>query len=349
MDSRASCFVTRVWRLALLGLAGAFLCLEAAHAQSVDTSHLIDRLERMERELITLQRQVYRGGAPTAAPMAPGAIGSGQVDTNFAAQTEVRFSQFEGELRALTGKVEEIGHGLDQLRSRLDKLVSDVDFRLRALEQGGGSAAAQGSAQAQAQAQSQTPPQGQAQRPALSPARPGGGAGQNPNQPASAEGVLGTLRPGQVPTDPPPTPPPAQQQASLPPGSPDEQYKYAFDILARQRDYEGAERAFRAFLKAHPTHALAGNAQYWLGETHYARKEFEKAAVEFAEGYKKFPKDAKAPDSVLKLGMALAALNQGSEACKALQGFDQRFPGDGQTLQNLRDRAARERQRLNCR
>lgn len=356
MDSRAITFAVRCGQAALI----AFLALgrlggAPALAQGSDVSSLVDRLERMERELITLQRQVYRGAPPQAQPAGALSAPAGAVDGTYAAQTEVRFSQFEGELRQLTGKIEELGYNIDQLRGRLDKLVSDVDFRLRALEQGGA-----------AGRQGQTPPGPLQAQPMPAAGRPAQGAGANPNQPASAEGVLGTLRQGQgqdqAAADQPAggqpagglaapggqARPPAQQQAALPSGPPEEQYKYAFDILARQRDYDGAERAFSAFLKANPSHPLAGNAQYWLGETHYARKEFDKAAVAFADGFKKYPKDSKAPDNVLKLGMSLAALNQTAEACKALQGFEQRFPGDGQNLQTLRERAARERQRMAC-
>lgn len=325
----------------LAGLAAsAVLFIVPALAQGSDTSGLVDRLERMERELSTLQRQIYRGG-PVPAPASGAAVSAtAPVDGNYAAQAEIRFSQLDGEMRQLTGKVEELGHNIDQLRGRLEKLIGDVDFRLRTIEQGGQAAQPAAPATAQAATQPGAPPAG----------RPSQGAGANPGQAPSTEGVLGTLRQGQgqgAPAEParPAAPP---QQAALPAGPPDEQYKFAFDTLARQRDYAGAERAFRAFIKANPSHGLAGNAQYWLGETHYARKEFDKAAMEFAEGFKKYPKDSKAPDNVLKLGMSLSALNQAAEACKALQGFEQRFPGDGQNLQTLRERAARERQRMAC-
>jgi tol-pal system protein YbgF len=326
-------------RLTLACLTAAGLFAAPVLAQSGDTSGLIDRLERMERELTTLQRQVYRGGPAPAPSATAGVAASAPVEGSYAAQAEVRFSQLDGEMRQLTGKVEELGHHIDQLRGRLEKLISDVDFRLRAIEQGG--QAGQPAVPATAQA-----PQAGAQPAGRLPQ----GAGANPGQAPSTEGVLGTLRQGQgAPADAAqPAATQTQQQAALPAGSPEDQYKFAFDTLARQRDYAGAERAFRAFIKANPRHGLAGNAQYWLGETHYARKEFDKAAMEFAEGFKKYPKDSKAPDNVLKLGMALSALNQTAEACKALQGYEQRFPGDGQNLQTLRERAARERQRMAC-
>ncbi|MBL8642785.1 MAG: tetratricopeptide repeat protein, partial [Rhodospirillaceae bacterium] len=62
----------------------------------------------------------------------------------------------------------------------------------------------------------------------------------------------------------------------LPEGTPKAQYDYAFDFLKRQ-DYASAETAFREFLKRAPKDPLAGNAQYWLGETYYVRGDYQKA------------------------------------------------------------------------
>src|SRR5258707_15469237 len=127
-----------------------------------------------------------------------------------------------------------------------------------------------------------------------------------------------------------PTPPPGAEAASgagggmragpgqnLPSGSTTEQYNYAFGLL-KQADYPGSEAALRAFIEQHPSDPMAGNAQYWLGETYYARSKFMEAASTFAEGYKRYPKSAKAPDTLLKLGMSLAQANQKQNACVAL-------------------------------
>ena len=62
-------------------------------------------------------------------------------------------------------------------------------------------------------------------------------------------------------------------------------YHDAFKLL-QDGDYAGAERAFKSFVQNNPKHPLAGNAQYWLGETYYARREYQQAMVAFAEGYK---------------------------------------------------------------
>ena len=80
-------------------------------------------------------------------------------------------------------------------------------------------------------------------------------------------------------------------------------------------DYAGAERGFKAFVQSNPKHPLAGNAQYWLGETYYARRDYQNAMVAFAEGYKVYKTSPKGPDNLLKLGITLAVLDKKPEAC----------------------------------
>ena len=58
-----------------------------------------ERLDRLERDLNMLQRQVYRG-----APQ-PVVLG----DSSVAVNTEIRMERLEGQMRDLTGRVEEIG------------------------------------------------------------------------------------------------------------------------------------------------------------------------------------------------------------------------------------------------
>ena len=68
----------------------------------------------------------------------------------------------------------------------------------------------------------------------------------------------------------------------------------------KKADYPGAETALKAFVERHPNDPMAGSAQYWLGETYYARGRYAEAASAFAEGYKRYPKGAKAPDDLLE-------------------------------------------------
>lgn len=131
---------------------------------------------------------------------------------------------------------------------------------------------------------------------------------------------------------------------ALPEGTPKQQYDYAFDFLKRQ-DYARAEAAFREFMKRYPKDALAGNAQYWLGETYYVRNDLQKSVIEFMNGYQNYPKSNKAPDNLLKLGMSLSRLGQTKEACTALGRLTKEYPDAGE---QIRRSAQQERQRLKC-
>src|SRR5215472_3820834 len=124
----------RAFALALCLLVLGFI--GTAAAQSTDVRPLLDRLDRLERDMNLLQRQVYRGTGPGGAPVAVS-----PPDAQSAVNYEVRFSQLEDQMRTLTGQIEEINYNLDQLKRRLDTLVSDVDQRLSAIERGGGAGA----------------------------------------------------------------------------------------------------------------------------------------------------------------------------------------------------------------
>src|SRR5215467_2074629 len=59
-------------------------------------------------------------------------------DNSVAANQEVRIQQLEGQIRDLNGQLEQMNFRVQQMSERLDKLVADVDFRLRQVEGGGG-------------------------------------------------------------------------------------------------------------------------------------------------------------------------------------------------------------------
>jgi tol-pal system protein YbgF len=132
--------------------------------------------------------------------------------------------------------------------------------------------------------------------------------------------------------------------AELPGATPDEQYQYAFGLL-RENRYDDAEKALREFISENPEHQLTGNANYWLGETYYVRGDYKNAAITFAQGVKNYPQSGKAPDNMMKLGMALAAMGQGPDACTAFAEVGKRYP---QASASLKDRVVKEQQKNSC-
>jgi tol-pal system protein YbgF len=329
---------------ALLLAAPLLLPLPAA---AQDNQALLDRIQRLEADLQTLQRQVYRGGKPPAAPA--GDTGSltqtGASGQTVANQLAGRIDDLEAQVRALTGRFEEVEYKASQAQQNIEKLSKDVDFRLNEIERG---------------QQPGVPPAAAAPAGAAPPAAGGqtfarGSTSATPGVAPTKEGVLGTLPtdaggkplPGNAQTAQRPAAPAAAApsgRAKLPPGSTQDQYNYAYKLLV-QSDYADAEGAFREFLGAHPQDPLAGNAQYWLGETFYVRQQYEQAASAFLTGYQGYPKGAKASDSLLKLGMSLAALKKNPEACAALGQLSKQFPD---APPHVKDAAQRERGKIGC-
>jgi len=310
-----------------MGLAGP------ASAQSME-----DELQRLQRELSDLQAYVYNGNVPSG-----GTGGNASVQAN----QEVRLQALDSQMSQLNGKFEDIIYQLNQLSTRLDKLNSDVDFRLSQLEQGQGAMAAGGAPAGTAPAG--TAPAGTAPAPTgQMPAATGATAATPPSQPAGTQ-ILGTLSQGQMAaaqaqqTSAPPAPV-ANSAYDLPGATPQEQYEYAFGLL-KQANYAEAQQALAEFVRRNPTDVLAGNAQYWLGETFYVRGNYTEAAVAFAEGYQKYPNSGKAGPNLLKLGMALGELGKKPDACVAFSELLKKFPGADT---DLVDQARREQQRFGC-
>ncbi|MCW2245917.1 tol-pal system protein YbgF [Azospirillum fermentarium] len=248
----------------------------------------------------------------TAAAMG-GPVQVAELSSSLAADFEVRLQRLERMIAEVNGRNEELGYQVTQLKDRLERINSDIDFRLNSLESGKGgglSAVAPGAPAAKAAAE------------------PKGGDREPPaDKPAPA--AKADAKPAPV---------------ALPSGPPEKQYEYAFAFL-RNQEYDKAEKALQEFVAKNKGNDLAGNAQFWLGETYFVQKKYTEAAVAYAEGMQKYPKNAKAADNLLKLGMSLGQLNKKTEACTAFAQLNKKFPT---AAASVKRRAEAEQRRLNC-
>jgi tol-pal system protein YbgF len=323
-------------RLAGLGLAVLLAGASLNGARGQDQDAVSMRLDRLEQGLNDVQRQLNNGAAAPTAPDS-GQSSSAPAGGNQALNTEVRISNLESQMRDLTGQLEEIQFGVTQVKSRLDKMQADDEIRFHALEHPGSgpvAAAAPPPGDAGAQPDSSGAP---------TPIAPGASSGDMSQAP-SASGSLSA--PGSAPAAATETPDQAGASApvTLPAGTPESQYAYAFNLV-RQNDFAGAESAFKQFLDQNPKDPLAGNAQYWLGETYFARGQFQQAAAIFAQGYVKYPKSEKTPNVLLSLGISLGNLGKKQQACLSFAKLVHQFPN---MHQNIKDMTRTQQKRLGC-
>lgn len=126
--------------------------------------------------------------------------------------------------------------------------------------------------------------------------------------------------------------------------APKDLYEQALTDLKNNK-LSDSEKKFSQFLTSYPKDALAGNAQYWLGEVYYKQKNYAKAAVAFKEGYSNYPEGTKGPDCLLKLGLSMKALDKREEACTAFVNLPALF---AKANSEISTRAKKEAEELGC-
>ena len=109
--------------------------------------------------------------------------------------------------------------------------------------------------------------------------------------------------------------------------------------------YDEAELGFEDIIKQFPNHALAGNAQYWLGEVYTKQGNLSKATSAFKAGYEKYKTGNKGADSLYRLGVTLANQNNTQGACTVFMSFAGEFPKANADLSN---KVKAEAKKLGC-
>jgi tol-pal system protein YbgF len=292
-------------------------------------SALRQRVEQLEEQLVDMQvalgtlESLARG---TAAPAGAGGYRQGASPAGVVGAADAgRLDSIETQIRALAAQLEHVQEQVRALSARSGELTVP----------GGQVVAEPGSPR---------------------PGRPQIDAGSP--QPEHSQFGSVTVSPGspkdeidRILTSPPQAGAgPLPQMASAPPGgaeteqSPKQLYETAYGYLL-QRDYGAAEAAFDEFLRRHSNDPLAGNAQYWLGESLYVRGQYRAAAGAFLKGYQTYSKSAKAPESLLKLAMSLQRLGQKDAACSSFSELTTKFPS---APSHVKTTAQTERQRAGC-
>jgi tol-pal system protein YbgF len=300
-------------------MSGFVLLDTAAYAQS--SADINARLRRLERDMRDLQAETFRKEPDAAAilaapPTTPEPAAEPAQPVPDLGPMMRRVDELEASVTRLTGQMEELGHRIDQLVTQTERMQKQMEFD--AMQRANAPIAA-------------APPPGDqlaSVAPPAAPALPG-----DAPPVSSTPGVLGQIPAGTTLPTPAPAPDPKRD------------FDNAMNLLSRAQ-YDDASEAFRKFAEDNPADERASAALYWTGDIAYsAKKDYAGAARDFAELLKRYPTAARAPDSMLKLGLSLFALGQKNEGCAALAALPAKYP---QASPAITTRARNERRDAMC-
>jgi tol-pal system protein YbgF len=118
---------------------------------------------------------------------------------------------------------------------------------------------------------------------------------------------------------PPPT------GAAAPSVSPQRLYDQAWgDYVGAQ--YNLAIAGFENYIRTFPKSELAGDAQYFVGESYYQQGTYREAVTAYDRGISDYPNSKRIPDMYFKRGMALNALGQTDRARESWEFVLKNYP-----------------------
>ncbi len=106
-------------------------------------------------------------------------------------------------------------------------------------------------------------------------------------------------------------------------------YKEAYEAY-QKGDLEGSRRKFETFLSQYPNTELSDNAQFWIGETYYLKKDYERSILEYEKVVTKYPEGDKVPAALFKQALAFAELGDKANARNLLRRVVERYPTSDQ-------------------
>jgi tol-pal system protein YbgF len=264
-----------------------------------------------------------RGEVAAAQQAAQRAKSEAETAAVRAVEARLRAQGADGErdATAVNRRLDGLATTLTELSARVDELSSRLEALTRQVRSGGSGGGAAPSVTAGPLPRTATP--APAAPPTASPAAP---PTASPAAPSTAS-----------PTAPPPTG--GQRPATSGALQPQDIYQAAY-IDFSKGSYALAMAGFREFLRRFPDHALAGNAQYWIGESYFSQaraaanagqndkmaQELESAVQEFRKVVANYPRSEKAPTALYKEALALIDLKQPAVAQQRLEYLVANFP-----------------------
>jgi TolA-binding protein len=267
------------------------------------------RIDRLERQVRQVQRQVFPKGQPadTASYSDEPAATATSVRT-----LDERINGLERQLADILRQSEENGHRVSQMETELARVRAESDQRLQALEKAGVTAASTETAEAETAADSPPP----APKPKIETA----GGGSKPKVETASGGSKPKVTPAASTSNaanliPTTNVAPASDPAET---AYDEGYN-----LWRDGKFDQAITSLRAMASSFPGHRRVSWANNLAGRALLDKGQPRAAAEALLANYRANPKGERAADSLFYLGQSLMKLGQAGQACKAYQELEE--------------------------
>ena len=294
-----------------------------AEEEEIYLKSISDQIQVITKDLKTLEKAVYQK-SDISLKSNIDSIKSDGLNEDILTKHLLKLNEIEDQFRELTNKFEEVNFKLDKLSSRVTKIQSDTQLRFSDLENG--------AIDSQQNKKVSLPGTSKPQDLGVNPGYQTSNLPkeQSINSVESAKTVI--------------TEAPEKKESLLPDKTPNEQYEFAVSFM-KIGDYETAEFALKEFIEKNKDHDLAGNAQYWYGETFRIRQLYSDAATAYLDGYQNYPKSKKAPDNLLKLGITMVQLGEKDQGCKMIIGLKKEYP---KASKSVLQKAQYEQKKFKC-
>ena len=306
-----------------------------AIAEDEKINAVADQLQIIAQDLKTLEKAVYKTSDVNAAVKS---IPSNGLNEEILTRHLLKLNEIEEQFRLLTNRFEEVNFKLDKLSNRVTKIQSDSQLRFSDLETGATSKITK-SNKAKRKNEIKEKKK-QVKLPGTDkPQDLGAAPGYSLDPKETTQATQSVQAQASVFTEER-----KPETSLLPDKPPKEQYDFALSFM-KVGDYETAEVALREFIDKNKTDKLAGNAQYWYGETFRIRQLYSDAATAYLDGYQNYPKSQKAPENLLKLGTTMVQLGEKDQGCKMIKGIKKQYP---KASQSVLQKAQYEQKKFKC-
>ena len=295
-----------------------------AEEEEVLIQAVADQIQVLTKDLKTLEKAVYNK-SDIIKSSNTSTIQSDGLNEDILTKHLLKLNEIEDQFRELTNKFEEVNFKLDKLSSRVTKIQSDNQLRFSDLE----------NINPEIKNKKTKKNLPGSSQPADFGANPGYSVSNLPKkqETSSIESAQTVILEE-----------PEKKESLLPNKPPKEQYEFAVSFM-KIGDYETAEFALKEFIEKNKGDDLAGNAQYWYGETFRIRQLYSDAATAYLDGYQNYPKSKKAPDNLLKLGITMVQLGEKDQGCKMISGVKKEYP---KASKSVLQKAQYEQKKFKC-